>query len=146
MDLNANSKVTRVMNAVAAGTTDQNSTGVDMAGFDSVTFVVLLGTLTATQVTSVKLQQSDVVGSGYTDLEGTDSGNLADDDDDQCVVVTCNRPTKQFVRATILRGTANAVIDGVLAIQTMANAKPTTHDASTVFGGESHSSPDEGTA
>ena len=40
----------RVMNAVAAGTSDQNSLGVDLSAdglYDSVLFVVSFGTLTA---------------------------------------------------------------------------------------------------
>ena len=40
-------KLTRVSNAVAAGTTDINSSSVDMTGFDGVAFVVALGAITA---------------------------------------------------------------------------------------------------
>ena len=51
-------KITRVSNAVAAGTSDINSSSVDMQGYDAVEFVVLFGAIVATAVTSVKAQQS----------------------------------------------------------------------------------------
>jgi hypothetical protein len=51
-------KITRVLNAVAAGTTNQNTSSVDMTGWDSVEFVAHLGALTATQVTKLKAQTS----------------------------------------------------------------------------------------
>lgn len=148
MDLNQNTKVTRVMNAVAAGTTDQNGSSVDMQGFENVTFIASLGTLTATQVTSLKAQQSSDDGDAdaFSDLEDTDSGDLADDDDDQCIVLTIVKPQKRYVRPVLLRGTANAVIDGIIAIQSGPAKKPTTHDSSTVALSETVVSPDEGTA
>ncbi len=107
LDLNRESKMVRVMNAVAAGTTDQNGTGVDMQGFESVTFVALLGTLTATQVTSLKAQQSDDngVANASSGMAGSDSGALADADDDKGIVLTVVQPTKRYVRPVLLRGT-----------------------------------------
>ena len=44
-------KITKVLDAVAAGTTDQNSTGVDTSGFQSSTFIASFGTITANAVT-----------------------------------------------------------------------------------------------
>jgi hypothetical protein len=44
------------------------------------------------------------------------------------------------------RGTANAVIDGIIAIQYNANVEPVTHDSTTVVGSEFHHAPAEGTA
>ncbi len=147
LDLNRESKMVRVMDGVVAGTTDQNGTGVDMAGFESVTVVALLGTLTATQVTSMKAQQSDDDGAAdaYADLAGSDSGNLDDADDDKAIVVTIVRPRKRFVRPVLLRGTANAVVDGIVAILEPPHRVPTTHDASIALS-ETLISPAEGTA
>ena len=53
MNLSKAAKVTRVMNAVAAGTSDQNSSSVDMKGFDACQFVVAFGAITASAVTSI---------------------------------------------------------------------------------------------
>ena len=147
-NLNSDVKVTRVMNAVAAGTTDQNSSSVDMAGHDGVRFIALLGALTATQVTRVKAQQSsdDGVADAWADLTGTQTAAMDDADDDQCVVLEVHRPRERYVRLVVERGTANAVIDAVVAEQYGAREKPVTHDTSTVQASETHSSPAKGTA
>jgi hypothetical protein len=140
-------KILRVMNAVAAGTTDQNSTGVNMAGWESVEFVAAFGALTATQVTSLKLQQSSDDGSAdaYSDLAGTSSGALADGDGNKLIRLEIVNPEKRYVRAVVDRGTANAVIDGVIAILRRPRSLPITQDAS-VSKYESHVRPAEGTA
>lgn len=114
-------RFSRVMNAVAAGTTDQTSSAVDMGadgGYDGVIFVALFGALTATQVTSMKAQQSsdDAAADAYADLAGSSTGPLADADGNKCLVIDV-KPVERYVKAVIDRGTANAVIDGVLAIQ-----------------------------
>ena len=146
-NLTTGGKVTRVSNAVAAGTTDVNSTGVDMQGFESVTFYVLFGAITATAVTSVKAQQSadDAASDAYADLEGTGVA-VADDDDNQVVALEITNPRERYVRCTVDRGTANAVIDGIIAVQTGPVSEPVTHDSSTVVGSELHHAPAEGTA
>lgn len=139
-------KITRVLNAVAAGTTDQNSSEVDMQGWDGVLFVALFGTLTATQVTQIKAQQDTVTGmAGAQDLAGTLVGPLADGDSNKALVLDVYRPQERFVRCVVDRGTANAVIDGVIAIQYKGRLQPTTQAASVAFA-EKHASPAEGTA
>jgi hypothetical protein len=44
MNLSKAVKVARVLNGVAAGTTDQNGSVVDMQGFEGVQFVALTAT------------------------------------------------------------------------------------------------------
>ena len=146
LDLNREAKVTRVMDAVAAGTTVQTqTTGLDMAGFESCTFIASFGTLTANQVTSVEVHQCDTVAGTYAAIAGSNSGPLDDDDDDKLVVVTVVRPREQFLKVVINRATANAVIDGVVAIQSPAHKAPVSHAASVALS-ESVFSPAEGTA
>jgi len=146
MQLNKGIKITRALNAVAAGTTDQNGSILDMQGFDGVMFIALFGTLTATQVTSLKAQQdTDVAGGTMADLLGTNTGPLADADSNKCLVLDVYKPRERYVRCVVDRGTANAVIDGVIAIQYKASKRPTAHAASVAFS-ESHVSPAEGTA
>jgi hypothetical protein len=146
MNLNDKVKVTRVVNATAAGTTDINGTAVDMVGFESVMFVGMLGALTATQVTKIKVQQGSASdGSDGADLAGSSTGPLADGDGNKCLMVEIVRPTKRYVRPVVDRGTANAVIDGVIAIQRGATNMPTTHDAN-IVAQKVLISPAEGTA
>lgn len=137
-------KVTRVMNAVAAGTSDQNSSSVDMSGFENVTFIAAFGTIDSTAVTSIKVQQSSD-DSSFADLAGT-SISVADDDDNQVAVVSVVKPRERYVRCVVDRGTANAVIDGVVALQTGALTLPVTQPTSSVVSSEVHVSPAEGTA
>lgn len=140
-------KTTRIMNAVAAGQTDQTSSAVDMANFEGARFTALFGTITSGAVTSVKVQQSSDDGASdtYADLEGT-SISVADDDDNQAVVIDVWRPRERYLKVVIDRGTQNAVIDGVVAEQYGARVLPTTDDTTTVVGREIHTSPAEGTA
>lgn len=147
LNLNPNIKITRVSNAVAAGSTDSNGSSVDMQGFEGVLFVALFGTLTASAVTGLKAQQSSDDGSSdaFADLAGT-AQSIADSKDDDCLVLDVCRPRERYVRPVVTRATANAVIDGVLAIQYGPRAKPTTHDAASIAGSELHVSPAEGTA
>ncbi|NQU38201.1 MAG: hypothetical protein HQ526_11490 [Actinobacteria bacterium] len=146
-NLTKQGKVTRVSNAVVAGTTDINSSSIDMQGFDAVTFYVCFGAITASAVTSVKAQQSsdDAAADAFADLLGTGI-TVADDDDNQVVALEVNEPRERYVRCVVDRGTANAVVDSIIAVQTRAGVEPVTHDSTTVVGSEWHHAPAEGTA
>jgi hypothetical protein len=107
-----------VMREVAAGTTSTTSTAVDMLGYAGVRFIAAFGALTASHVTSVHAQHSDdnstfedVAGSSTGALEAspgtTASGKLA--------ILDIFKPTKRYVRVSVNRATANAVINGVIA-------------------------------
>ncbi len=137
-------KVTRLMNAVAAGTSDQLSSALDMQGFDGVILLTAFGTITSGAVTSVEVHQCDTSGGSYAALAGT-SIAVADDDDNQVVVHDIYRPRERYIKVNIDRGTQNAVIDGVVAIQYGARVMPTTNDSTTVVSREVHASPAEGT-
>lgn len=145
MNLSKRGKVTRVLNATAAGTTNVNGTTIDMKGFEAVTFVVSFGAIVAGAVTGVKVQQgnqSDM--SDASDLAGT-AVSVADTDDDKCVVVEINQPLERYVRLVVTRSTQNATIDAGIAIQTRGIVEPVTHDT-TVASSEFHHAPAEGTA
>lgn len=149
MNLSKQVKITRHSNAVAAGTSDITpSAGINMAGFEGCLFLVEFGTITSSAVTSIKVQQSSDDGSSdaYGDLEGT-SVTVADTDDNKIAYVDVYRPGKQYLKLIVDRDTANAVVDGITAIQYGARALPPAHDSTTVLSGsEVHASPAEGTA
>jgi len=147
MNLSKESKLTRISNAVAAGVTTITSAAVDTKGFGGCLLVAAFGAIVAGAATSVKAQQSsdDGVGDAYSDLAGT-SVTVADTADNQLVYVDVVRPTKRWLKLIVLRATQNATLDGIVACLYDPKAIPTTHDATTVAGGETHVSPDEGTA
>jgi hypothetical protein len=140
------SKRTRVLNAVAAGTTTQNGSVLDMEGFESVVFDAMFGALTGTQVTFIKAQAGNAAnGSDMADLAGTKVGPLADTDGNKMLTLEVARvPGFRYVRCVVVRGTANAVIDGVVATQYVARKQPTTDDA-TVSAGKFVNGPALGT-
>lgn len=132
--LNQDVRILRPLNAVAAGTTVQNGTGIDMqadGGYDGVMFIAAFGALTATQVTGLKAQYSDDDAS-YNDIAASASPALADADSNKCIVLDIYQPASRFVRPVVTRGTANAVIDGVIAIQYRGKKRPSTHLATQV--------------
>lgn len=140
-------KATRVSESVAAGTDDVNSSSVDMCGFSSVTFVVAMGAIGSGAVTSAKVQQSSDDGDAdaFSDLTGT-GVTIADTDDEGLVLIEVNEPLKRYVRCVVDRGTANAEVDSIVALQSRAGVEPVTHDATTVIDSEWHHAPSEGTA
>lgn len=140
--------VDRLSNAVAAGTTAVNSAEVDMAGFEGVAFVVVMGTITD-GTPKVKAQQDVVTGmAGAADLAGT-GVDLAATDDNKIVVLDIKRPLERFLRCVVDRTLGSpvtgAVIDGIFAIRYGAGVLPASHSAD-VAGNETHVSPAEGTA
>ncbi len=139
-------KITRVSNASGASTSDVVCTAVDMKGFDSCTFVASFGAITSGCEASVKARQSTAANmANPADLLGT-SIAVADDDDDQCVVLEIHKPRERYLQCVLLRETQTAVVDGVIAIQSNAAETPTTHDSTTVVDAELHHAPAEGTA
>jgi hypothetical protein len=123
----------RPVNATAAGTTAINGTHVDMQGFDGVVFVCLMGTLTATQVTALKAQGGALANdSDMADLVGAATPAAADADSNKLLILDVYRPQQRYVRPVVTRGTANAVIDGVLAFRYQGEKVPIAIDATLV--------------
>lgn len=136
----------RASNAVAAGQTQVDGSIIDTAGYESVKFIYSFGTITTGAVTSVKASMGNQSGGGdLTDIAGS-SITVADDDDNQIVVLEIVKPQKRYVRPIIVRGTQNAVVDGIVAVLTRAHKQPTTDDTSTVVGRKTLVSPANGTA
>lgn len=145
MNLAHNISVSRVMTAQAAGATAVNGSVVDMQGWDGVLFIALFGAIVSTAVTGLKAQQgaaSDA--SDAADLLGT-LVSIPDTGDDKALVLDIYRPQERYVRPVVNRATANATIDGVIAIRYKGRKAPASLDA-TVVAAEMHQSPAEGTA
>ena len=131
LSLARNAAFDRVSNAVAAGTTDINSSSVDMADYEVATFLVAFGTITATAVTSIQIDHS-VDNSAWNTVLGS-KVTIPDSASNKIAITETIRPTLQYVRCTIDRGTANAVVDGIFAIRSSGRKVPITQ-ASTVQG------------
>ena len=133
MNFLANSKLTRVEPAAAAGQTLLTSDTVDMKGFDNASFIALLGDVTDTSVLTLQAQHGDQSdGSDATNLAGVAASFTADptNADNNMLAVEIARPTKRFLRVTLTRATANAAVDGIVAVQSNPAEAPVTQDAS----------------
>ena len=122
----SNTEIARVMDAKAAGATAENGAAVDMRNFEGVMFIAALGALTAGQETSIRAQQAAASDGAFADLGGTRVGDAEDDDDNQLLILDVKRPTERYVRCVVSRGTADAAIDGMIAIRYGPRKKPTT--------------------
>jgi hypothetical protein len=132
----------RQINATAAGTTVLTGpNSFDMAGYDGVVFIAAIGTLTASQVTFLGAQGSaDGTTWGATGtaasptnlIAGAQTAAMADADSNKLLVLDIYRPQARYIRAVLYRGTANAVVDGVIAIRYAGQKQPAVQDATTV--------------
>ncbi|HEX5445005.1 MAG TPA: hypothetical protein VFW87_14300 [Pirellulales bacterium] len=132
-NLSKAAKLVRVMNAQAAGVTTVNGALVDTEGYGSVLFIAAFGALTAGQVTSLKAQAgSKSDGSDMADLAGTSTGPLADANGNGCLQLEVITPQSRYVRPVVVRGTANAAIDGVFALLFTADKEPVALDPTVI--------------
>lgn len=130
--------------AGAAGTADVNGAILNMAGWDGVLMIVQFGAIVAGAVTSIKAQQDTVVGfGGAADILGS-AQTVADTDDDKCFMIDLKRPTEQFVRVVVDRGTQNATCSAVYVQYRGRGPKPVSQGSNVAF--EAFHAPAEGTA
>jgi hypothetical protein len=128
-------KITRVANAAVAAGSDVNGSAIDMAGFDEVSFLALLGEVSAGGVPALKVQQSTDAGVADAWADITSASKAGTESSDNMVLgVTVYRPQERYVRAVLTRGGGNAVLDGIVCVQSQAKKGPVTHDATTVVG------------
>ena len=143
MNISKETKVVRVMNAQAAGTSALQSASVDMQGFDAVQFVALAGAVAAAEDGAISISQSDD-DTTFATLAGTGM-DVDAADGNKMFVSDIERPTGRYLRCEISRGTCQVAVDGVIAILYKGRTKPADVDA-TVAAAEHHVSPEEGAA
>lgn len=124
-------KTTRIENAAAAAQTDLDSDVVDMAGFDAARFTLLLGDVTATSALELQIFGNTANStSSPTPVELTADDVAftagASDADNKLMIADVIRPAYRYLFARVKRGTANAVVDGVIVDQYRARDLPVT--------------------
>lgn len=128
MSLLKNSKITRMAVSYTSGSTDISEERViDMAGYDGVMFVGLIGSAGTTGYEyrvvachSSSTGTTDMVpmttgGSAGAVVAGTTVGTAAMEE--SLAVLDIVKPTKRYMSCIVDRGTTNVEIDGVVAIQ-----------------------------
>ena len=132
MNLGRNVKVTLVNNGETAGTGTITSDEVDMTGFEGVVFLVHMGAIDPSAVTTTYVRQDTVTGMGSGATLTGSTHTIADSDDDSVFLTDIYRPREQFLDVQVTRVTQDSVIQSIIAIQYGARKPPVTHDASTV--------------
>lgn len=135
LSLLKNAEFVRASNAIAAGTGTTNGSAIDMSSAESVTFVGCFGTLTSTNVSELKVQESADGSTGWTDIPGA-TASTNDTMSNKMLAVEAIKPSKRFVRFVLIRSTANAVVDAIVAILNHARKSPVVQ-GSTVGGSAS---------
>ena len=133
-------KLTKVQDRTASAGTAINSDGVDMSGFDAVSFFTKIDTPNASNTINLAQSADDIT---FADLLGTSVSSGASD---EIVWLDIIEPKKQFVRLEIDRGGANTAVGEIWAMQYKARDLPVTNVLSGTIIGEIHVSPKEGTA
>jgi hypothetical protein len=122
-------KCIHVMNAVVAGTSNQTGSEIDMQGFDGVMFIADIGALTATQITKLEAIGSNTSGSEAAFTTDAVTPAMADADSNKLLVLDVFRPATRYLKPVVKRGTANAVINCVIAILYNVEHMPIVDDA-----------------
>ena len=132
MSLIRTHKILNIATTRAAATTTQNTSAVDMQGFDAVTFFGRWKTAATTS--NVNVAQSTASGGTYTDLTGTKVLNKTH------WRIEVYRPRERFLRVEYHRG--SAAFGDTWAVL----SQPRRGTTITANVGEFHASPTEGTA
>ncbi len=140
-----NNKIVYAKAPSAAGTTAVTSDAVDTSGYDGICFLIPMGAILATAVTSVKIQQDTVAAMGAAADLALSSIPIADTDDNKCFVLNIHKPRERYLRAVVSRATATSEVGAIVALLYGGKNLPVTQDATTVIH-ELHSGPAEGTA
>lgn len=137
--------------ALAAGTTDVNSSAVDLTtvgGAQSISFLLLLGVIAAGGGGTFKLQNSDD-GSTWADVAGTAQTWTATDDD-KMIGCEISVPKKRYWRVSLTRDDGgNSEIKSLLFIADFVRSEPVTQSTGNgqfVRAPELFASPAQGTA
>lgn len=128
--------IIKVSNGATAGTTEVDSSIIDMAGWDGVVFVADLGTVTDGSVMTLTPQQNTANStSGMAAITGTAPTFTAATSSNKAMAVDVYRPLQRYLRAAFTRTTQNAVVNTIIAIQYKAKFQPITLDASVIASG-----------
>lgn len=130
----------------AASNTDDNSTRLDMAGYEGVVFFTTITDSVATGVATLTVEQntsdSDTGMAALSGAAATATCAVNDDLNGELLVVDVYRPKERYVQAVRTSATANIAFGEVLAIRYGAKKMPVTAD-DTVADSASVASPAE---
>jgi hypothetical protein len=136
-----NSKLVKLQDHTAAGTTELTSSIVDTAGYRGVVFFTSVSTANATN--SMKIQQNTAnQTTGMADLTGTSITSGSSDED---LITEVHQPLERYLQVVVTRG-ASTTCESVWACLYGGTTGVTANTTSGTQIAELHVSPAEGTA
>lgn len=130
--------IDKILNNTAAGTSDTlNGDILDLAGYDSVCFILTTGDVIVNAVGTLKAycgDASNVSDGAYATTTAAFTAT-ATSADNKCVVLDVVRPGKRYIRADFVRATANIPVESIISIRYNAKTKPTTQPSDVVASG-----------
>lgn len=128
-------KFDKVLVATAAGTNDTlNGDILDLQDCDSVTGIAILGDVTVNSVVTLKAYTGNEAALGDGAYEAVTATVTATDTsaDNKLLVLDIIKPGKRYCRFDLVRATANAVVDGIVAARYNFRVNPVTQPADVV--------------
>lgn len=133
LNLGYEAEVVRVFEAdtlVGAGAGDETDI-IDMAGYEAVAFLVVVGDIGAAGLTVTAQQSDDAFVADEDDLEDGEV-TIADADDDLVAIIDIGKPAKRYVRLAMVPGANDCDVDAVIALKYRARNVPVTQGATVV--------------
>lgn len=131
-----NVKVTPVAASAVAAQTEVLSSVLDMSGYDGVMFIALLGDVTTACVLTLTAKGNTANSTSspapVTQIATAAFTADATSADDKALIVDVYDPALRYVFASLTRTAANAVVNGIIAIQYKAEYRPTTQAATVI--------------
>lgn len=128
-------KIDKVLVATVAGTSDTLTGDIlDLHGCDSVLGIAILGDVTNTAVVTLKAYTGDnaaLSDGAYETVTATVTAT-ASSADNKLLVLDIVKPGKRYCRFDLVRATANAVVDGIIALRYNYRVVPVTQGSDVV--------------
>lgn len=128
-------KFDKVLVATVAGTDDTlNGDILDLQDCDSVIGIAILGDVTVASVITLKAYTGNeaALGDGAYEAVTATVTATATSADNKLLVLDIVKPGKRYCRFDLIRATANAVVDGIVAARYNYRVNPVTQPADVV--------------
>lgn len=134
MNLLDHAEIRVVNDAISnASNTDDNSTRIDMQGWDGVCFITPIEDSAATGVATLKVEQNTADSdTGMAALSGASAAvtcAVNDDINSKALIVDVYRPTERYVQGVLTSATANIAFGPTIAILYRGSKVPVTPGA-----------------
>ncbi len=124
-------KMTLIQAPIAADQSDNDSSSVDMQGFDGVLFIGVAGTISGSGTATLTVEQS-ADDSTFNVLTGPEAVATAAAHSDKALMIDVKKPTDRYLRTNMTSAVGNVEYGGTIALQYTARSKPTTQDATSL--------------